>query len=151
MKIWLNSENKQEPYEMSEYHIHQMHAVAEAFELLDAKGTESKEQNMEGIITSERQQEYSGFVVLECESCHRIRTFCARKPMSGFLCKECGKVTPLKDLKTMYMKCRCGKDWSYKTNLSVPEYTGKCLECKQPVKMKLNKGGTSYITVQQEG
>ena len=42
---------------------------------------------------------------------------------------------------------RCGKRFSYKTNLTAERVTHTCLACKAPVDLELNSRKTAYVTV----
>lgn len=71
-------------------------------------------------------------------------------PYRGFLivqCEECGHETPLEKLRPLFMHCKCGKSFSYKTNLTAERVTHTCLACKAPVDLELNSRKTAYVTV----
>ena len=144
MKIHISAGEKRETYKMKREHVSEIFGLAKQYQEED--GIAASEKNPE----SEDFSSYTGFMFIECEACKTVKAFCARVPIIEYRCKECGHSTPLKDLKLMHMRCRCGKDWTYRTNLSVPEYKASCLECGQEVSLRLNKRGSTYVTTGDE-
>ncbi len=51
----------------------------------------------------------------------------------------------------MFMHCKCGKSFRYKTNAETETITHSCLDCKAPVDMELNGKGTAYVTIGVRG
>ena len=90
---------------------------------------------------------YKGFLLVVCEECGEVKAFCAKRETYGFRCDHCGHETPLENLRPMYMHCKCGKSFRYKTNATAQTITHNCLDCKAPVDMELNKRGTAYVTI----
>lgn len=90
---------------------------------------------------------YRGFLMVQCEGCGRVKGFCAKRETYGFRCDDCGEVTPLERLRPMYLRCKCGKEFRYKTNLTDKQFTWECLGCHAPVDLMLNARGTAYVTV----
>lgn len=89
---------------------------------------------------------YQGFLYIECESCGSVRGFYAKAPQQYYFC-SCGHSTHLKNLKTMYPKCRkCGATFKYLTNISDPVLAYHCLDSGAPIDMQLNKAGSTYVT-----
>jgi hypothetical protein len=93
-----------------------------------------------------RQGPYKGFLIIQCEHCGKIRGFCARQEMFEYHC-TCGEDTLLEDLKIMHMRCKCGAQFRYKTNLKDKNVTRNCLSCGNPVDMALNGKETTYVTL----
>lgn len=90
---------------------------------------------------------YIGFVKIKCDHCGMIRSTSLRKRTKTFRC-ACGELTRLHDLRPLFTDCgTCGKHFKYLTNLEDEELTVECLECKQPVKIRLNNRKTAYVTV----
>ena len=81
------------------------------------------------------------------EECGSIKAFCAKHETYGYKCGECGHETPLEKLRPLFMHCKCGKSFSYKTNLTAERVTHTCLACKAPVDLELNSRKTAYVTV----
>lgn len=90
---------------------------------------------------------YKGFLMVQCEECGAIKAFCAKHETYGYKCGECGHETPLEKLRPLFMHCKCGKSFSYKTNLTADRVTHTCLACKAPVDLELNSRKTAYVTV----
>ena len=66
---------------------------------------------------------YRGFLIVQCEECGAIKAFCAKHETYGYKCGECGHETPLEKLRPLFMHCKCGKSFSYKTNLTADRVT----------------------------
>lgn len=90
---------------------------------------------------------YRGFLIVQCEECGAIKAFCAKHETYGYKCGECGHETPLEKLRPLFMHCKCGKSFSYKTNLTADRVTHTCLACKAQVDLELNSRKTAYVTV----
>ncbi len=94
---------------------------------------------------------YRGFLMVRCEKCGKLKAFCAKRETYSFRCDDCGHETPLENLRPMYMKCKCGKEYRYKTNLTDQNVSHACLSCHAPVDMVLNWRETAYVTVEERG
>lgn len=94
----------------------------------------------------EDQGPYKGFLMIECEECGEIKAFCAKRETYSFKC-NCGHITPLEKLRPMFMHCKCGKDFRYKTNITSPNISHTCISCKAPVDLEINKKNTAYVTI----
>lgn len=53
----------------------------------------------------------------------------------------------LHDLKPVFLKCKCGSVFKYKTNVSEEVFDFPCLKCGNPVDLQLNKRGNAYVTI----
>jgi len=93
---------------------------------------------------------YRGFLLIKCEHCGSIKAFCTKRELYSYRCDECGEVTLLENLRPMYQKCKCGKEFRYKTNLAEEAFSHKCIECGAPVDLVLNKRKTAYVTVREK-
>lgn len=91
-------------------------------------------------------EEYKGFLLIECEACGKLRGFCAKQPITAHRC-TCGHETPLRSLRPAFVKCKCGREFKYKTNITGQRFTYNCLECGSPVDMELNGKGTAYVAI----
>lgn len=89
---------------------------------------------------------YKGFLYLVCEDCGKVRAFCVKKETYSFRC-ECGWITPLENLRPMFMHCKCGQTFRYKTNAETSTITHSCIECGAPVDLELNGRETAYVTI----
>lgn len=94
---------------------------------------------------------FRGFLMVKCESCGKIRAFCAKRETYGFRCDDCGETTPLENMRPMYLKCKCGAEFRYKTNLTEKYITHPCVSCGAPVDMMLNSRETAYVTIGEKG
>ena len=94
---------------------------------------------------------YKGFLMVACEGCGEVKAFCAKRETYGFKCDKCGELTPLEKLRPMFMRCKCGKEFRYKTNLTDKYVTHTCISCHAPVDMTLNQRETAYVTIEERG
>lgn len=90
---------------------------------------------------------YKGFLLIKCEHCGEIKGFCAKIPSSRNACSKCGKVTELRGLKPLHLKCKCGSEFTYHTNITDEAFDWPCLNCGSPVDLELNRRGDTYVTV----
>jgi DNA-directed RNA polymerase subunit RPC12/RpoP len=89
---------------------------------------------------------YKGFILAKCENCGKVKGVCFREPQKDYICAECGKKTPLHDLKPAYLHCSCGGDFHYKTNITDSTFEYACMDCGKPVELIINKTRTAYVT-----
>lgn len=75
------------------------------------------------------------------------RTFNAKIPMERFVCHECGKETPLKDLVRAYTTCQCGQRSRYLTNETAWGFDINCINCGGPVPLEYVPGKDLYATI----
>lgn len=71
---------------------------------------------------------YRGFLLIRCEECGEVKGYCAKRETYSF-------------------RCKCGKEFRYKTNLTDQRYTHTCLDCGSPVDLEVNRRGTAYVTI----
>lgn len=90
---------------------------------------------------------YKGFLLIKCEHCGEVKGFCAKIPASRNACSKCGKVTELRGLKPLHLKCKCGSEFTYRTNMTDEAFDWPCLNCGSPVDLELNRRGDTYVTV----
>lgn len=90
---------------------------------------------------------YKGFLLIKCEHCGEVKGFCAKIPASRNACSKCGKVTELRGLKPLHLKCKCGSEFTYRTNMTDETFDWPCLNCGSPVDLELNRRGDTYVTV----
>lgn len=115
------------------------------------KKTMSRVERMFGDFRTSRAAEpkaaetYRGFLMVQCESCGKVKGFCANVPISEYTC-ECGQVTQLHDLRPVHLECKCGSEFTYRTNITGKRFDFPCLHCGSPVDLALNKRGTAYVT-----
>lgn len=72
------------------------------------------------------------------------------KTYKGFLlirCATCNGETPLHDLTSAHIRCKCGKHFKYRTNFEEDVFTYSCLSCGAPVDLAYNKKARAYQTV----
>lgn len=110
----------------------------------------SGEISVETPPPDDQQGPYRGFLMVKCEDCGEIRGFCAKKETFSSRCL-CGCETVLEGLRPLFLHCKCGADFRYKTNLQDATVTVPCLNCGAPVDMELNGRATAYVTVGVRG
>ena len=76
---------------------------------------------------------YKGFLLIRCAQCGELRGFCAKQPISSYRCATCNGETPLHDLTSAHIRCKCGKHFKYRTNFEEDVFTYSCLSCGAPV------------------
>lgn len=97
------------------------------------------------------EQEYKGFLLLKCEKCGEPKAFCAKHPTNTFRCGECGHEHHLSDLLPVHVNCsKCGKSYTYCTNIKADTIPFECFGCHSPVDLQLNKRRTAYVTIGDE-
>lgn len=90
---------------------------------------------------------YKGFLLIRCAQCGDLRGFCVKQPISSYRCAACGGETPLHDLTSAHIRCKCGKIFKYRTNIEEDSITYNCLSCGAPVDLVYNKKARAYQTV----
>lgn len=90
---------------------------------------------------------YKGFLLIRCAQCGDLRGFCVKQPISSYRCAACGGETPLHDLTSAHIRCKCGKSFKYRTNIEEDSITYNCLSCGAPVDLAYNKKARAYQTV----
>lgn len=64
-----------------------------------------------------------------------------------YRCATCNGETPLHDLTSAHIRCKCGKHFKYRTNFEEDFFTYSCLSCGAPVDLAYNKKARTYQTV----
>lgn len=90
--------------------------------------------------------EYKGFLYIKCEACGKTKGFCAKQPRTKSHC-DCGHDTPLQNLKPLYINCKCGETFKYRTNLQDRMTTMDCLKCNSPVDLEYHEKKGLYETI----
>jgi len=91
-------------------------------------------------------QGFKGFLYIRCESCGKGRGFCAKEPTKSHRC-SCGHETELKDLVTLWVRCDCGRQFKYLTNMDGYLFDIVCIDCGRAVSVKWDRVKRSYETV----
>ena len=112
----------------------------------DFRGSQAKATDKQEAPEEHEPEEYRGFLLIKCEHCGKIRGFCAKTPTTEHRC-ECGGRTKLHDLKPAYLKCKCGGQYKYKTNITDETFEYNCLNCGSPVDLELNSRRNTYVTI----
>lgn len=94
----------------------------------------------------EPQERYGGFLYVQCEACKSTSGYKPKQPIFMHKC-DCGHRTILKNVLPAYVRCKCGSDFKYRTNILDRTFTINCLTCGAPVDMELNGKETAYLTV----
>jgi len=96
------------------------------------------------VETPDEPEGYKGFLMIKCEHCGEVRGMCAKYPMTEFRCKSCGETTPLHDLKPVYLNCKCGKSFKYRTNRDEDQFEWECIDCGANVDLVYNSRKDVY-------
>lgn len=89
---------------------------------------------------------YKGFLYIKCDACGSTKGFCAKTQIKEARC-DCGHATPLKDLKPLYVNCKCGESFKYRTNLTDDTATINCIKCGSPVDLEYHYKNGEYATI----
>ena len=90
---------------------------------------------------------YKGFLYIKCEECGTTKGYCVKFPRTDHRC-DCGHTTQLKDLKPLYLNCKCGEKFKYMTNLTEETHTMDCIHCGTPVDLEYHARKGVYQTIQ---
>ena len=93
---------------------------------------------------------YRGFLHIKCSHCGEIKSFCAKKPITGYFCKNCKKFTDLDDLKPLWTKCTCGGYHKYLTNLEDKLFDMECPDCGKFIAMEYDSKRKVYRQIQED-
>lgn len=88
-----------------------------------------------------------GFLYIECPNCGTVRGTCFKRPSSTYYCQDCGESFELSGLRDLRLRCECGADWSYKTNLKLPMFDIECIGCGNPVAVGWNERTGRYENI----
>jgi len=89
-----------------------------------------------------------GFVIIRCEECGETRGFCTKSEITYTTCKSCGHKTEIRETMPLYLNCKCGKSFRYRTNILEGEaMTWNCLGCGNPVDLEMGSKRTAWKTV----
>lgn len=84
---------------------------------------------------------YKGFLYLRCEHCGEEHAFNIKTPIEDYVCKKCGGVMPLQDLRRARFRCECGREWKYYTNVDSRLLETTCVNCMPPMVAEQDKNG----------
>lgn len=90
---------------------------------------------------------YRGFLYIKCDKCGEVKGFCTKSQILQSHCDQCGHSTELRDLLPMFVKCECGAEFKYMTNMIANAFTYNCLHCGSPIDMEINGKGTAFVTM----
>lgn len=93
---------------------------------------------------------YGGYLYMKCPACGKTRGFCAKTRLNHYRC-ECGAVTRMERMVPLYMKCECGRQARYLTNMTETEFDVDCYDCGAPVAVAWNEKKWMYETMKEEG
>ena len=89
---------------------------------------------------------YKGFLYIKCSHCGAAKGYFPKTPIREHRC-DCGNLTELRDLKPLYVNCKCGASFKYRTNLTSHMASMTCIQCKAPVDLELNTKKDTYTTI----
>lgn len=88
---------------------------------------------------------YKGFIHFKCPFCGNITNTNMRHNQKGFTCPECGNPYYFTEpLRKVHLKCSCGEDYSYWTNLKTRLISIDCINCKEPMTAYFNEKTQRY-------
>ena len=93
----------------------------------------------------EPEKEYRGFVFLRCPKCGKERAFCAKQPMTRYLCRDCGALSELPPPTRVYVRCECGNQAKYVTNIGDWCFDVPCIQCGAPCPVEYHPGKRIYV------
>lgn len=96
--------------------------------------------------TPQEPKEYKGFLYIECEECGNFKSFMPKTPISQFIC-DCGHKTALRDMKELYVDCKCGAHFKYMTNAKESVIAINCFKCGSPVDLEYHGKNNNYQTI----
>lgn len=118
--------------------------VLQQFEELEDPEEELELEDPEEELELERRG-YTGFLLIECEHCGKIKGFCSKSAITYYRC-DCGGKTELEDLRRLYVNCECGRRSAYFTNVKDAALDVNCIDCGQPVAVQWNSKKKIYET-----
>lgn len=89
---------------------------------------------------------YGGFLYIRCPACGKTKGFCAKARLNNFRC-DCGAVTRMENMVPLFMKCECGRQAKYLTNMTDKEFDITCYDCGAPVAVGWNEKKQMYETL----
>lgn len=89
---------------------------------------------------------YKGFLYVKCEACGEVKGFCVKSPIFENRCR-CGQTTALRDMKPLFVNCKCGESFKYHTNITDPIATINCIKCGAPVDLQYHDKKGIYETI----
>lgn len=89
---------------------------------------------------------YKGFLYIKCEACGTTKGFCVKSPITENRC-ACGQVTALRNLKPLYVNCKCGESFKYRTNITDNYASIDCIKCGAPVDLEYHDKKGVYETI----
>lgn len=89
---------------------------------------------------------YGGYLYMKCHACGKTRGFCAKTRLNNFRC-ECGAVTKMGNMVPLYIKCECGRQAKYLTNMTDAAFDIPCYDCGAPVAVEWNEKKQRYETI----
>ena len=130
-----------EPVQESTEEVHPGQEGQEVGTVVEAAGTseEEGEEPAPKIISAG----YGGYLYMKCPACGKIRGFCAKTRLNHYRC-ECGAVTRMERMVPLYIKCECGRQARYLTNMTETEFDVDCYDCGAPVAVEWNEKKWQY-------
>lgn len=111
------------------------------YENTDAEGGNNLMCPVEGDPEGRKPQGYWGFLMIKCPVCGTVRGFAPKTPVVDYICEACGHRSPLEDMHKAIFRCKCGKSWLYRTNMTDRMIERPCLECGAPMTSEQDKHG----------
>nr|DAU24505.1 MAG TPA: Protein involved in formate dehydrogenase formation [Caudoviricetes sp.] len=88
---------------------------------------------------------YRGFIHFKCPFCGKTTNTNMRNNQKGFTCPSCGNPYYFTEsLRKVHLKCSCGEEYSYWTNLKTRLISIDCISCKEPMTAYFNEKAQRY-------
>ena len=97
---------------------------------------------------------YTGFLLIKCEHCGKVKAYHARSATTEHICRDCGETTVLREGKmtTAEFYCPdCGNTWRYKTNIEDAQIQHRCLNCNGQMTARWDPNAKGYVTLGRSG
>lgn len=94
---------------------------------------------------------YRGYMHLVCDKCGRVQSFFPSGEIEEREC-SCGNVITLYHLKKINYACKkCGRDYTYWTNRTEPDFRINCKDCKESNEVSYDVDLGSYVNKFKQG
>lgn len=148
--IWLIGEKSHKPAEEADMEPEEVPEPVR--EVYPGQKKQEAETVMETGVPEKENEEpapkiisagYGGYLYMKCSACGKTRGFCAKTRLNHYR-GECGAVTRMESMVPLYMRCECGRQARYLTNMTEDEFDITCYDCGAPVAVRWNDKKGQY-------